>query len=125
MKQLIKYIGVGTINTLVTGISILILMSFSNIGLFGSNCIGYILGLLCSYILNRNYVFKSKSSQRSKEFIRFIIVFIIAYSINILFLYLFSNILNIGRYTSQYLSMIVYSLSFFYLCKFYTFKNIS
>lgn len=123
MKQFIKYLGVGTINTIVTSLVIFIFMKFTNLGLYLSNVLGYIFGLLSSYILNSSFVFKSNNILKKKEFIKFIIVFLAAYSLNIVSLYILSQIIYIGEYLSQYISMIIYSLSFFYLCKFYTFKK--
>lgn len=123
MKQFIKYLGIGTINTIVTSFVIFIFMKFTNSGLYLSNVLGYIFGLLSSYILNSSFVFKSNNILKKKEFIKFIIVFLAAYSLNILSLYILSKIIYIGEYLSQYISMIIYSLSFFYLCKFYTFKK--
>ena len=123
MKQFIKYLGVGTINTIVTSLVIFIFMKFTNSGLYLSNVLGYIFGLLSSYILNSSFVFKSNNILKKKEFIKFIIVFLAAYSLNIVSLFILSKIIYIGEYLSQYISMIIYSLSFFYLCKFYTFKK--
>ncbi len=123
MKQFIKYLGVGTINTIVTSLVIFIFMKFTNLGLYLSNVLGYIFGLLSSYILNSSFVFKSNNILKKKEFIKFIIVFLAAYSLNIVSLFILSKIIYIGEYLSQYISMIIYSLSFFYLCKFYTFKK--
>ena len=123
MKQFIKYLVIGTINTIVTSFVIFIFMKFTNSGLYLSNVLGYIFGLLSSYILNSSFVFKSNNILKKKEFIKFIIVFLAAYSLNILSLYILSKIIYIGEYLSQYISMIIYSLSFFYLCKFYTFKK--
>ena len=123
MKQFIKYLGVGTINTLITSLVIFIFMKFTNSGLYLSNVLGYIFGLLSSYILNSLFVFKSNNILKKKEFIKFIIVFLSAYTLNIISLYILSKIIYIGEYLSQYISMMIYSLSFFYLCKFYTFKK--
>lgn len=123
MKQVIKFLGVGLVNTFLTSIVIFIFMKFSNIGLYLSNLFGYIFGLLSSYILNSAFVFKSNKKFTKKKFIKFIIVFITAYTLNIISLDIFSRVINLGEYSSQYISMLIYSLSFFYLCKFYTFKK--
>jgi len=123
MKQVIKFLGVGLVNTFLTSIVIFIFMKFSNIGLYLSNLFGYIFGLLSSYILNSAFVFKSNKKFTKKKFIKFIIVFITAYTLNIISLDIFSRVINLGEYSSQYISMLIYSLSFFYLCKFYTFKE--
>ena len=66
MKQFIKYLGVGTINTLITSLVIFIFMKFTNTGLYLSNVLGYIFGLLSSYILNSLFVFKSNNILKKK-----------------------------------------------------------
>ena len=42
MKQFIKYLGVGSVNTFLTSVVIFIFIRFSNIGLYLSNLFGYI-----------------------------------------------------------------------------------
>ena len=123
MKQFIKFLGVGSVNTFFTSVVIFIFLRFSNVGLYLSNLFGYIVGLLSSYILNSAFVFKSNKKFTNKEFVKFIIVFIAAYTMNIISLHIFSRVINLGEYSSQYISMLIYSISFFYLCKFYTFKK--
>jgi putative flippase GtrA len=46
-----------------------------------SNVVGYGVGLIASYILNRKYTFNSKQNRRS-EIIRFLSVFVVSYSLN-------------------------------------------
>ena len=89
MKQFIKFLGVGSVNTFFTSVVIFIFLRFSNVGLYLSNLFGYIVGLLSSYILNSAFVFKSNKKFTNKEFVKFIIVFIAAYTMNIISLHIY------------------------------------
>jgi putative flippase GtrA len=72
-----------------------------------SNLAGYAAGLVVSYTLNRKYTFSSKQ-RPSREIVRFLAVFIVAYSSN--FVVLFVLIHNVGMHegASQILAGVVY-----------------
>ena len=62
MRQFIRYLLVGVINTLVTLIVIYVCKSILDINQWVSNAIGYVAGLINSFIWNKNWVFKSPIS---------------------------------------------------------------
>ena len=123
MKQLIRYLAAGSVNTLVTYLAVIMMIEILNIELLISNLIGYILGICCSYLLNRNYVFKGNAAKKRKSFPLFILVFLIAYGTNISALLLLSNTIKLGIYLSQFLAMATYSIVFYWLCKEWVFKR--
>lgn len=79
--QFIRYLMVGVINTLVTLIVIYVCKSFLGVNPWVSNAIGYVAGLINSFIWNRNWVFHSKDSKWYKEGLRFLIGFLICYGL--------------------------------------------
>ena len=80
IKQFFKFIIVGIINTLLTFLTFKILTDILFINDSISNILSYIIGLINSFILNKLWTFKSKIISL-KEFIYFIIIFLISFSL--------------------------------------------
>ena len=86
--ELIKYGIVGVMNTLVTTVVIWLIMRFvyqittddsaTATELSVSNFVGYVAGVINSFIWNRNWTFKSQKDWK-KEFLVFIGAFLICY----------------------------------------------
>jgi len=72
-----------------------------------SNFIGYAVGLIASYLLNKLYTFKQNSKRRG-EFTKFLAVFAFAYSLNFLSLLVLVRGLGINQFLSQVLAGMVY-----------------
>ncbi|WP_160108874.1 GtrA family protein [Pseudomonas izuensis] len=124
MKQLIKFIFVGVLNTLL-GYAII----FSCMYLLGatavvSNVIGYATGLVLSYVLNRKITFQSTSKSRSEIF-RFLLVFLVAYFSNLGVLLMLIRIGSVHEGLAQVLAGIVYVFVSFFLNKYYVFYRTS
>jgi len=86
-----------------------------------SNVAGYAVGLVASYVLNRNYTFNSTQSQRS-EMIRFLGVFIVAYVSNYMVLVILIHEVGVHDAVSQVLAGIVYVVASYIMNKYYVFK---
>ena len=121
MKKFFKYILTGIINTLATYFTSIILLKIFGFYLIISNLIGFLFGIVVSFCLNRNFVFKSKDKNISKQILKFICAFLISYSINLIFLIMCSYVFLINYYVSQIIAMVTYSLSFYYLSNRYIF----
>ena len=76
--QFIKYCLVGVLNTLVTFGVIYLCKSFLGWNLYVCNALGYICGVINSFLCNKSWVFKSKGGYR-REAIRFLVGFGICY----------------------------------------------
>lgn len=96
---------------------------FFGVNVFISNVIGYIVGLISSFLFNRNWVFiDARTNKVSGQLLRFIYSFITAYSINILVLYvLISSLIN--PYLSQAFASCFYLVVFYCLNKYHVFKK--
>lgn len=79
--QLVKYACVGVMNTLVTLCVIFVCKSLLGVNAYVSNALGYVAGLINSFIWNRNWVFHGKDGRMSKQAIRFFAGFMICYGI--------------------------------------------
>ncbi len=121
MKKFLRYIFSGVINTMVTYLTSIILLKIFNIFLVISNLLGYVVGIVVSFYLNRNFVFKSKKIEIKKQFYKFIFACLFSYFVNLIFLITFSFIFELNDYVSQILSMASYSLTFYYLSNKYIF----
>ncbi len=80
--QLIKYGVVGVMNTLLTLAVIFICKSELGINPYISNGLGYIIGLINSFLWNRQWVFKSNGAL-SRQAVRFILGFVVCYTIQL------------------------------------------
>ena len=120
--QLVKFGIVGVFNTLITAIVIWVMLKKLGASDYVSNIVGYMLGLINSFIWNRKWTFESKTNIAS-TFFKFIITFAICYLLQLGNLYLLLHFTSIDAYISQLLSILVYTIFNFILNKRYTFKN--
>jgi putative flippase GtrA len=140
IRQAIKYGIVGIANTLLSLVIIWIMTKWMGCSEAFSNFTGYIAGLINSYILNRQWTFRSKSGW-TKSAIRFLGVFAVCYALQLLLLLVlnrfcpenpplygfFSPVLQPLHIDSlfyiQMLAMAFYTALNFIVNKFYTFKT--
>ncbi len=120
--QFFKFGVVGVINTLITALVIWILLKVFHFSDYFSNIVGYIAGLINSFIWNRKWTFAGNHKIKDTVF-KFIITFAISYLLQLGNLYLLLNYTNIDAYFCQLLSVVVYTIANFVLNKFYTFKS--
>jgi putative flippase GtrA len=116
-----RYLLVGIINTIV-GYGIIFSLMFIGISPEISNIIGYAIGIMVSYTLNKVYTFQSKAHPK-KEFPKFVLSLLTSYGLNFLTLVLCIHILKINPYISQIISGAVYTLSGFVFLKYFAFRS--
>ena len=80
--QFIKYCMVGVLNTLVTLGVIYLCKSLLGWNLYVSNALGYICGVINSFLCNKQWVFQSKG-RYLPEAIKFIVGFLLCYGIQL------------------------------------------
>ncbi|VEC87594.1 GtrA family protein [Raoultella ornithinolytica] len=64
----LKYVMVGLLNTAITAVVIFLLMS-AGVGIYLSNAMGYVVGILFSFVVNSLFTFSKALS--GKRFIKF------------------------------------------------------
>lgn len=122
IKQAIKYGVVGVINTLITAVVIWIMMKLLGCSDVVSNVVGYLAGVLNSFIWNKMWTFKS-SAKWIGSAIRFGVVFGICYLLQLgLLVFVLTPYLDIDPYYNQLIAMAFYTMINFVMNKFYTFK---
>jgi putative flippase GtrA len=126
-----KYGIVGILNTLLTAFSIWIMMLLlgyskeENVPAFVisiSNITGYVIGLINSFIWNRNWTFKSQAAWK-KEFGKFILAFIICYIPQLLLVNVLNNYSDISAYFCQLTGIVFFTVTNFLCNKYYIFKK--
>ena len=140
IRQAVRYSVVGVVNTLLTLVIIWIMTKSIGCSEAFSNFVGYIIGLISSFLLNRKWTFGSKGNIFSGA-VKFLVVFAICYLLQLgvlLFLNhncpdnpplfsLFEPVLIHFKIDSlfyiQMLSMVVYTIANFFINKYYTFKK--
>jgi putative flippase GtrA len=122
LVQFVKFGIVGISNTLLTAATIWLLLKVLNCSDYFSNLVGYIVGLINSFIWNRKWTFESKTNLSVTVF-KFILTFAISYLFQLGNLYLLLHFTSVDPYFCQLLSIVVYTCINFVLNKYYTFKN--
>lgn len=138
MIHFLKYNFIGILNTAITLVTVWILHQLLNWNLELSNFLGFVAGSVNSYIANRRWNFKSQNRKRD-EIIRFVIIFSIAYFINLFVLefslYALTQYATLSEWTSwlspwikpgflaHIIANIVYVLVSFLLYKNWVFKK--
>lgn len=87
--QFAKYACVGALNTLVTLCVIYVCKALLNVNPLVSNAIGYVCGVINSFLWNKNWVFKS-SGQYYREAVKFLAGFLVCYGLQFLTVWLLS-----------------------------------
>lgn len=87
--QFLKYACVGVLNTLVTLCVIFLCKVIIGINPLVSNAIGYVCGVINSFIWNKRWVFRS-SGAYAREAVTFLVGFFICYGLQLLTLWLLS-----------------------------------
>jgi putative flippase GtrA len=93
--QFIKFLAVGVLNTLITLVVIALCKSVLHLNPYVSNLIGYIAGLINSFIWNKTWVFRS-SGKVTREALSFILGWGICYALQLLVLWLLNTHTAIG-----------------------------
>lgn len=97
LLQFVKYCIVGVLNTLVTLGVIYICKSFLGWNLYVSNVLGYIAGVVNSFVCNKSWVFKSGGSYGG-EALRFVLGFVVCYLIQLWVVWVITAKSVIGQY---------------------------
>lgn len=119
LVQFFTYNIIGIVNT-IAGFSIIFLLMFIGLNAIPSNLIGYAIGAVLSYHLNKKYTFKSTENSKTQA-MKFFSVLLLSYLLNLLTLKWLLDFFN--PYLAQLCSAIVYTLSAFLLAKFMVFRS--
>lgn len=122
MKQFFRFLTVGVFNTVLGYCIIFACMYLAKMSPESSNVAGYAVGLVASYVLNREYTFNSKQNRRN-EIIRFLAVFLVAYAANFAALLVLIHKIGIHEGVSQIFAGLIYVIASYVMNKYYVFNN--
>ena len=133
--QLLKYGVIGASNTLITLIAFYLLNTTAGLSENFANVTGYILGVVNSFVWNRNWVFKTKNNLK-KEAALFVTGFLICFAFQFaMFNYMLTHtgikdieiewlpMKNSGENIAMCISMVAYTLANYCYNRFITFKK--
>ena len=119
---LIRYLMVGVANTLVGLGTIYFAMYFLHFNVVQSNAIGYSIGILLSFSLNKTWTFSSQDHITS-SFIRYLLVLGIGYAANLAtVLYIYSH-LYLSPYVAQAIGILPYTAIGFLGSRYFAFRT--
>lgn len=120
-KEMLSYVFVGGMTTLVNYVVYFILLKIHSHWLI-ANSISWFFAVLFAYYTNKRYVFKSKNEVK-KEFISFVLLRFMTLLIENVCLYLLIDLMNIQPMISKILVSFITICTNYVLCKFKIFKE--
>ena len=121
MNQFLRYICVGVLNTSVGYAIIFACMYILSLDAVMSNFIGYGLGLVVSYMLNKFFTFRT-SARSMSEPIKFVMVFGVSYTANLVALIALIDIFHMHKGLAQFPAGVMYIALSYILNKRYVFS---
>ncbi|MDQ3774828.1 MAG: GtrA family protein [Pseudomonadota bacterium] len=121
-RPLGRFLGVGAVNTLI-GLGVIYackrLLGFGDVL---ANVSGYAVGLTIGFMLNRHWTFGRTGNVRVAA-LRFLAVFGIAYSVNLLCVLLAIRAAGLDDYVSQAIGILPYTAIFYLGSRLYAFRS--
>jgi putative flippase GtrA len=111
-RQAVRFGAVGLLNTVVGFSVILLCMSVFRMNDFVANALGYAVGLTVSFAANRYWTFADRGRWGRSAF-RFIVVFIVAYLVNLVALLIVRDGLGADSRLAQAAGVVAYAVVFF------------
>jgi putative flippase GtrA len=118
--QFFRFLLVGFANTVLGFSLIFFFMLVLNLGHVTSNVLSYMIGLLVSYAMHKKYTFKKNKNR----VFSFVICFAVSYSINLSVLIVLVDVISFNKIAAQVISCMSYILVFYFMNKWYVFKDI-
>jgi len=114
VKKEIKLLGrfslVGVFNTIV-GYALIFSLMFLGVGVYLSNALGYGVGFIVSFLLNKNFVFRSRGCYL-RESMKFLMFMGLAYLLNLTTLHFLLRF-DVNPYLCQLIAGATYSIAMY------------
>lgn len=120
LVQFVKYSLIGASNTVITAAVIYLMQNILGYSMEWSNAVGYVAGLLNSFLWNTKWTFRSDFGW--KTFGAFMLVFLLCYALQMGVLQLLRYSTSIDRYVIQLLAMGVFTVANFLMNKFVVYR---
>jgi glycosyltransferase involved in cell wall biosynthesis/putative flippase GtrA len=116
-----KFLLVGVVNTLVGLAAIYAAMYFLGFDTVAANALGYGVGILVSFLLNKQWTF-ANSDQAIPTLLRFLLVIGLAYAVNLAVVVAADYHFGLDKYLAQAMGLVPYTLTAFLGSRYYAFK---
>lgn len=123
LREISAYLIFGVLTTLVNIISFYIFNNLLNIDYLIANIISWFLSIIFAYITNRNYVFKNHKKDNFKTFILFISSRLTTLLLDMLFMILLIEKIQISEINSKIIVQIIVIVINYLLSKLLVFKD--
>lgn len=117
-----RYLLVGVANTLVGLGTIYMAMYFLRLDIVHANAVGYTIGVLFSFLLNKSWTFKS-DDHLLFSFLRFITVLAVAYVANLSTVLFLNSRFHVDAYFAQAAGIFPYTIIGFLGNRYFTFRS--
>lgn len=122
VKEIAKFLSVGVVNLLV-GLSVIYAAKwFFGVGDIAANALGYSIGLVVSFFLNSGWTF-SYRGPRVPAMAKFVVVALVAYSMNLLTVIIAIDYIHLNDYLAQALGIPPYTLTSYLASKYLVFRE--
>jgi putative flippase GtrA len=118
----LKFALTGVGNTIVGVGTLLFARDVLGMSDYVANAIGYVVGLIFSFVVNRSFTFADRSSMAITA-PRFLLAFAISYSANLVVLAVGLDVLGLHPNLAQAFAIVTYSVTFFLLCRLFVFRS--
>ena len=124
-KEIINYLIAGVLTTIVCLTTFFLCKDVLKIHYIISNVISWVIAVLFAYIVNRKFVFESKSTGKAKvkEFINFIKYRLLSLLIETVCLYIMVDLIHMDSGISKIIVQIIVIVSNYIFSKFLTFVD--
>lgn len=119
---LVRFLIVGVANTLVGLGTMYAAMYFLGLDIVHANILGYIIGTIQSFLLNKRWTFGS-SDRALGSFIRFLLVLAVAYGANLGTVVAANTFFAVNPYVAQALGIFPYTSIGFLGSRYFVFRN--
>lgn len=120
LYQSLRFALVGFINTSVGLAVIFGLMFFANVSPAVANVLGYVIGLLISFLLNRIWTFNSSHSI-VEVLPKYVLMAVVSYFLNLGIVVGVVHLFGVNPYLAQLLGIIFYTVCMFFGCRWFVF----
>lgn len=121
-RQALRFGLVGLANTAIGLLAIYAALYFISADPAIANAIGYGVGMVVSFILNRTWTFRDSRSI-TNVLPRYILIAAISYLINLVVVLVGTYHFGVGPYLIQFFGIGVYTLSMFLGCRWFVFQT--
>jgi len=119
--QFIKFALIGVLNTSIHYLVFLALYRLAGVHYLVSSAIGYCVGLLNSFLLNKKWTFKTVNVRTDFEFFKFVVVNMVSLLINMVTLQAAVTLMHLTPEIGQLIAVVFHTCANFLGSKYWTF----